>query len=219
MNKDEHWGFRLKRLRLERGLTAAEFSRRSGLSPSYVTKTEKGAGESPRDMTLNKIATAFNLSPTALRNYLFGQPQPVHRETPLELLEKIQSSMPLEIPVYARYPFSPGDPALFQLYISRTDGLSKNLRGYFIKGSSLEPYLRQNEAIVVDHGIPPRNGDELVYTLNAQMQVGIFKKIDDNDYIESRGVTVRFEDALSTGVIIASFLERRQGTLNPISDN
>jgi DNA-binding XRE family transcriptional regulator len=57
---------RLRRLRAERGLTAAALGERTGLNPTCITKIETGVSKRPRPATVARIAEALGVSPAAI---------------------------------------------------------------------------------------------------------------------------------------------------------
>lgn len=57
---------RLRRLRKERGLSAAALGRRTGLNPTCITKIETGATKRPRPGTVARLAEALGVAPEAI---------------------------------------------------------------------------------------------------------------------------------------------------------
>jgi transcriptional regulator with XRE-family HTH domain len=57
-----HVGYKLKKVRCERGLTQSELAKKAGVSPGLIGQIESGRVE-PSIKTLEKIASALSLSP------------------------------------------------------------------------------------------------------------------------------------------------------------
>ena len=61
---------RLWQLRAERRISLAELGRLAGLRPATICEIERGKTDMPEPRTLDKLATAFGMSPSALRRQL-----------------------------------------------------------------------------------------------------------------------------------------------------
>jgi len=61
------FGERLRALRKQRGLGLREFSKKAGLSPTYISRLENGKENEPRkEKTLLKMAAALEVDPDFL---------------------------------------------------------------------------------------------------------------------------------------------------------
>ena len=67
------WGFRVKRLREERGWTQQDLSDKSGLEVSHISKIEKGKYITPTADVIHKLARAVGWTPSEMSAYLYGE--------------------------------------------------------------------------------------------------------------------------------------------------
>jgi len=67
MERDDlAFGEYLKKLRLKRGLTLKKLAELSGISPSYLSRIERGERNVPHPRLFQKLAPALNLTPRQL---------------------------------------------------------------------------------------------------------------------------------------------------------
>lgn len=96
MERDDlAFGEYLKKLRLKRGLTLKELAELSGISPSYLSRIERGERNVPHPRLFKKLAPALNLTPRQLLAAAgYMNQSGAARETFYEPGEKEPSSLP-----------------------------------------------------------------------------------------------------------------------------
>ncbi|MCL2150199.1 MAG: XRE family transcriptional regulator [Dehalococcoidia bacterium] len=107
MDKINNWGFTIKALREERGLTQEELSAKSGVKRGYISKAEIGKIGKPSYDKVRQFATGLGMSVTDLSARLYGR-----QERPRPPLSERQGLIPIgpsldaivNIPILGRVP-------------------------------------------------------------------------------------------------------------------
>jgi len=177
-----NWGLHIKRLRLEKGLTQGELSRKSGIGRSHLSRIELGHFQSHKQNDLASLARGLDMSSTKLSSIIYSETTE-NKTTTLssllseakELSEKLQI---LEIPIRGHIPAGlPAnmDKTLGYLSIPTEqldEGINRdNLFALRVDGESLigdsiynEDFLLVSPTKIIDDGkiYIIRMGDELV---------------------------------------------------------
>lgn len=74
---DEVFAEKLKRLRKARGMTLQQLSDATGISPSYISRMERGEKQSPSFPILTALASALNVDVLTLAEGLVGKDEVV----------------------------------------------------------------------------------------------------------------------------------------------
>ncbi len=168
------WGIRLREFRLLKGLSQTELARRSGLSPSHVSRSEGGAFDLT-SVTSGKLAAGFGISKEWLNDYLQGLKES-YQPSFSEVLEMFNAVKPVVIPVYAHFPFIPrmGIEAVNYIYKDRSEGILHGSLAYIIN-SDISSDISAGDTIIVDPSAAAVNGQLWVCMVKGQIFVGTIR--------------------------------------------
>lgn len=182
---------------------------RSGLQRGYLAHLEIDNVSKPSAETFLKLARAFNIRPEELyqaAGYIVDTSAFIHalKETPEEILERLRVAHPVSIPVYTEFPFHAGgftEPVEY-VYRERTKDAGKNIEGYVVHGSCLEPIIQDGDIIIVDAHGEIDNGDIVACLVDDKLCLGRMRKIADDLILETKEGMMRLEEAQAVAPVI-----------------
>lgn len=191
--------------------TQNELAKRSGVDRGALASIETGKAKNPTTINLLKLARAFNIRPEELYqaagyikeaevSYPYQQ-----QMTSGQIVEQLTLTLPVSIPVYAVYPFDPGKWTEPIAYIHRDrDKAKKSLEGYLIHGgmSLLDPVIIDGDIIIMDKEGEIHNGDIIICLFENKLQLGKFRKIADEPWLENNFGRIKFEECQAAAPVI-----------------
>lgn len=201
-------GQKIKELRSQRDWTQNELAKRSGIDRGALASIETGKAKNPTTANLLKLARAFNIRPEELYHaagYIKDDRtlRPI-KETPEELLERLRLAHPVSVPVYTEFPFHAGgltEPTEY-IYLARPKAADRNIEGYIVYGSCLEPEISDNNIIIIDRGGQIENGDIVAALVNGKLCLARLRRIADELYLENNDGRFKLEqDTIAAPVI------------------
>jgi transcriptional regulator with XRE-family HTH domain len=193
-------GLIIKQRRLEKGFkTFEEFADKAHVSRQLVSSIEKGLrGREIKSSTIIRIANALEMSPTPMMEALGAQYfEPIS--------EKAKTSLPDKHAIYKDFPFHAGSPVrpVDYFYRSYPGKASKNIEGYIVHGTCLEPTIQEGDVIIVDREGAIDNGSLIACrNLEGELHVGRLRKIADELYLENNDGRLKFEECVVAAPII-----------------
>lgn len=192
----------LKEIREKAGISQRQLSISTGVDRGYISKLEadKGGGLSLR--TAKLLADALNVDP----GVFFGSVEQTRKpaETPEQILDRLRLAQPVSIPVYTNYPVHAGDPVepIEYVYRARAKSASKNIEGYLVKGTCLEPDIRDGDVIVINREGHIDDGDIIACVIGDELHLGRLRKIAGELYLENNNTRYKFEECMMAAPVI-----------------
>lgn len=189
-----NWGLKVKELREEAGLTQVELAARSGLTRPHISRIEIGYIQDPKEDVLQKLATGLGLTLGDLRRKIYG----------LDLPGGSRLAQPTRLPIYKEFPFHAGSPVRPVDYFYRTwpDKAPKNVEGYIVHGTCLEPTIQEGDVIIVDREGAIDSGDIVACLFGEELHIGRLRKIADELWLENNLGRHRFQECLIAAPVI-----------------
>lgn len=192
-------GIKVKELRKARGWSQDEIAKKAKLSRSYISDIERNKERKPTADKIIKLANAFNIEPEELyeaAGYLTPESRKKRVESPEDILSRLRLAMPVAIPVYTDYYVHAGAPVEPIEYVYRTQAkpANKAVEGYIVRGTCLEPDIREGDIIIIQRDGQIDGGDIIACVIGEQMHLGRLRKIADSLYLENRHRSYKFEE-------------------------
>lgn len=193
----ENWGYTIKRLREERGLTQDKLSLRSGLGRGHISRIEKGHYKIPSQRTFELLAKGLGLTIIQLNQEIRGE-KSLATETPEQILDRLRLAAPVSVPVYKDFPFHLGSPmdTIEYVYLARVKAVKKNIEAYPVMGMCLEPIIKEGDIIVIDRDGDINSGDIVACLCKSGRMLGRTRMIDGEPWLENGDAMVRLQDCL-----------------------
>ncbi|GAI92552.1 unnamed protein product, partial [marine sediment metagenome] len=128
----------------------------------------------------------------------------VQKETSEDILERLRLVHPISVPVYTEFPFHAGgftEPVEY-VYRERTKNAGKNIEGYVVYGSCLEPIIQDGDIIIIDMQGEIDNGDIVACLVDDKMHLGRMRKIADDLILETKEGMIRLEEVQLAAPVI-----------------
>jgi transcriptional regulator with XRE-family HTH domain len=198
------WGLKIKEMREAKGWTQEELAQRSGLSRPHIAKIEAGGLKESYKSTVNKLARAFNLTPSELDRIISGviQQRP---ETPEDLWERLRLASPVSVPVYEDFGLhAPGGQDLVEyVYRARTKmPKSANIEGFIVHGKCLEPEISDGNVVIVDRDAAMDPGDIIACIVDGRLHIGRLRQIAGELWLENNDGRYPFKDCHPVAKVI-----------------
>lgn len=182
------FGGYLQRLLSERNWSHHELSRQTGIARPTITALANDKRR-PSAEHLVIFSGMFGRSLEELyeaAGYEVGEYKK-REETPEEMLERARLILPLRVPIYADISLHLGEPSepVDHVYVDRTEVAGKNIEGYLVTGSCLEPDVSDGDHVVVDRDAEIRPGDIVACDIEGQLHVGRLRKKGDTMILEN----------------------------------
>jgi transcriptional regulator with XRE-family HTH domain len=201
---EETIGDRLRRLRVEAGLSQRELAKRSDIAREYINQLEAGKTKSITLRTAAALAKGLG-KPASV---FFGE-SPGLAMTPRTSLADLELSIKAYIPVYAEVSTGPGT---IVDYVACTVAkpAPETLRAYRTKGLCLAPEVIEGDVLIVDTALSPTNGDLCVVLIMDQASVKRYRE-DGNGkkWLENNNGTYQPEEVVLHGIVVGLYRGRR----------
>ena len=203
-----NWGYHIKRLREDKGISQGELARKASLGRSHISRIELGAYQGVKQETFEKLAKGLNLSPSELSREVYGQPSPIPKETSESILERLRGSMASDVPIYEEFTFHAAGAveAVDYVPVGRDRARGRNLEGYFVKGKCLEPDIKDGDVIIIDRDGQVDSGNIVACLVKDELHIARLRKIADDVYLENNHGRMKLEDCQ----VIAPVVEIRR---------
>ncbi len=198
--EDEDIGTRLKRLRLEVGLSKRELARRAGVDRVYITQIE---GRKVKSITL-RMARALAKGLGRPPEVFFGS-----SPSPSRALSDLEQSIKAYIPVYSKVSAGSGTVVDY-VACTRAKAAPETLRAYRVKGLCLSSEISEGDTLVVDTALSPIDGDLVVVLIDDQASVKRYKEdAEGKKWLENNSGVYQLEDVVLHGVVVGFYRSRR----------
>jgi len=187
-------GNKVKELRDSKGWSQEELAQKSGLSRSYIGALEVRQTMHPRAEYLIKLAAAFNVPVDdfyVAAGYTGGSiAEGVRPETPDEILDKLQSALPVFIPVYNVFKPHSGtrpDVPVDYAYINKKDMRGRDLEGIVVGENDFPPLITKGDIIITNRSMSPSQGSMLICMYKDRPIIGRLESIGGAPWVISKG--------------------------------
>ncbi|MDD5701041.1 MAG: helix-turn-helix domain-containing protein [Dehalococcoidales bacterium] len=187
----------IKAERQRQNLKLVELQDLSGVSRQTISSMEKGKrGQEAGADTIIRIANALKISPTPMLEALGAEYT--------EISYKNKLPIPDKYPIYKDFPFHAGLPVRPVDYYYRTfpGKATKNIEGYIVHGTCLEPDIKESDVIIVDRDGAIDNGDIVACRMETGLCLGRLRKISDELYLETNEGRVPLKDCIVAAPVI-----------------
>jgi transcriptional regulator with XRE-family HTH domain len=196
-------GQRLKRLREENELSQPKLSELSGVQREYISQIENGKTKGMTLRTAEALAKGLNVPASVF----------FENETYQPLSEKLKIPGVVKIPIYTDFPFHAGDdgvePSEFA-YREAVTGAPGQIEGYIVRGTCLEPEVKEGDTIFVDRELAIENGDIVACQIKGGLHVARLKRIGDEQWLVNNEGHHRIEDCQVSAVVVEINRKRRR---------
>lgn len=197
-----NWGYTIKRLMAERGMTHEELARATGLTRPNITQIVNGRNKSPTEKHLKVFSKAFNMTVEQLVAEIYGTPS--GRKYP-PLSEKQKLGNLIKIPLYTEYPYHAGDGVVEPfdyIYRRQSEPEEENIEGYVVRGTCLKPLINDGDIIIIDRERAIENGDIVACTINGELHVARLKRYDNELWLENNESKYKIQECINAAVVI-----------------
>jgi len=198
-------GLKIKELRTERGWTQKELGRRSGITRESISAVEIGKSRKPSGETLIKLARAFGIRPEELyeaAGYIKEAKTAYrYKETPQEAADRLKLTLPKPVPFYEDYEPHAGGLREPTDYVYPVSEINPNMEAYRIRGSSLEPHVKDMDIVVIDRQAQVNNGDIAVVLVGGSIAVAQVRRVADELWLENNRGKLAVEACQIIGVV------------------
>lgn len=168
----ENWGFKIKRLRESKGLSAAELSHRSGRDSSYISRVEDGHYKSFTQKALSSMAKGLGMSEAQLSRELVNESQATSvnrspQDSFQELVPVISRLVPVRGTIPAGIPEESGE-VVGSIYVVKEGSLKRGTYALKVKGDSLNGDKINNGDYLVVEPISEIDIDGAIYVLEIE---------------------------------------------------
>jgi transcriptional regulator with XRE-family HTH domain len=172
----------LRKNRKAAKLSQSRLAQLSGVSRAYIILIESGKrGEHISAKILIQLASALGTSPKP-----FLESIGLKYEEP-NFPESARLPVPDRHPIYKDFPFHAGSPVRPVDYYYRTwpGKAPKNIEGYIVHGTCLEPDVKEGDVIIVDRDGAIDNGDLIACLMGEELHLGRIRKIAGELWLEN----------------------------------
>ncbi|MCJ7829387.1 MAG: XRE family transcriptional regulator [Dehalococcoidia bacterium] len=201
---EESIGKRLRRLRLEAGLSQRELARRSGVDREYICQIEAGKTKSMTLRLAQRLAKGLDKPP----GVFFGESQDL-KATPKTSLADLELSINAYMPVYAEVSAGEGIEPIDYVACTRKEAAPETLRAYRVKGLCLKPEIEEGDTVIVDTQLSPTNGDLVLVIIEGQASVKRYREGEGRKWLENNSGNYQPEDVYLHGVVVGFYRARR----------
>ena len=199
--EQEPTGPLLKRLIEQKGLSQRKLAILSGVDRGYINSLISGRSGSITLRIARQLASALNESPEI---FLKSIESINHQETSEEILERLKVSISSTVPIFGEFPVYAGGPMepIDHVCVVRDRAKDRNLEGYIVRGDCLEPYIHDNDIIIVDRDARPDDGDIVACLVGDGVEVGRLRKIDHGLWMENNNGRFELEEGQVRAVVV-----------------
>lgn len=190
-----NWGYYIKRLREEAGLTQHQLAEKAGMKRSHISRIEMGAYQTFKIEMLNCLAYGLGRSTSELVDLIYGQSAERALETPEQILERLRLVHPVTVPIYEDYPLHAGAPAEPMDYapVQKDRAKGRNLEGYIVHGDCLKPEIQDGDIIIVDRDGQIDIGNIVACLFRDMLHLGRLRKIGDEMHLKNNDSEVKLD--------------------------
>jgi len=199
-----NWGIKIRHLREERGLTQEELAAASDVTRSHITRIEMGTYyKSITDEMMRKLAKGLSMTIPELSQAIYGEAGPRGGNPVWVPLGKGQVDV-YRLPVHSDYPFHAGnsvDPGEY-VYQEIPRGAESHVEAYKVKGTCLEPDIKDGDTIVVDRERATDIGDIIACNVDSELYIARLKKYADELWLETNESKRKLQECGASAVVI-----------------
>jgi transcriptional regulator with XRE-family HTH domain len=157
---------RLKAIRQAKGITKYRLAKLSGVSQTYIYRIELGVIANPRRDTLQKLAHGLGVTVAFL----------IAETPPSDTWQLLQPYLKAYIPVYPGIDdgMTPVDYVAYTTATIPPDTMRAYRTDTLFWGLEIQP----NDTLVVDTGLPPKDGDLVIAIKDGQLFVQKYRQDD-----------------------------------------
>lgn len=193
-------GERLRRLRLEVGLSQRQLGKTSGVDREYICQIEAGKVKSITLRTAERLANGLGKSPAV---FFDG------KDTPKTSLADLELSINAYIPVYAEVSAGEGT-VIDYVACTRAKVAPETLRAYRVKGLCLSSEIMDGDTLIVDTALSPVSNDLVVVLIDGEASVKRYKEDGKGKkWLENNNGTYQPEDIVLHGIVVGFYRGRR----------
>lgn len=121
-----------------------------------------------------------------------------------DLPESSRLPSPTAIPIYMAFPFHAGSPTepIDYVYRAQIKAAPKNVEGYVVDGTCLEPVVQDKDIIVVDRDGEINNGDIVACLIDDQLHIARLRKVADELWLENNHAKWPFREVKVAAPVI-----------------
>ncbi len=184
-------------------MTQSELAEKSGLDRGHIARIETGDYKTVQQDTFQKLAKGLSMTVGQLTAEIEGKTTHHPPVDALEPLRRLQMDLQ-SVPIYSDFPFHAGDSVeVFEYYyLSRAKGAPKNLEGYMVHGTCLDPDIKDGDMIIVDREGAIGNGDIIACLVNEELHLARLRKVADELWLENRHGKIKFTDCIMAAPVV-----------------
>ena len=180
-------GSRVRQLRQRLDLSQTELAQRIDVDPSYISHIENGRTKQPAMPIIQALAKALAVPVDDLLAAMAGKPtEPPPQRTPADILRELQASIEQQqqerqriimVPIVESLA-SAGEGAIAQgeiAYYPEAQEVGHQFRAIQVKGTCMEPEVRDGDVAVVDLDASPRFNDIVAITHDGEVLIRILR--------------------------------------------
>jgi transcriptional regulator with XRE-family HTH domain len=187
---------KIRDMRLSRGWTQEDLSKRSGINRVTLASIETGKIKNPSTEIFLKTARAFGIVPEELykaAGYISDYNVPSDRNLTLnEILNFVRNSLPIEYPVYSLKLFAdfgmdiPAEvEPIIRMYRPRSSQISGRITGFVVDSDYMKPLITATDIIILENDADIKDGDIIASVIDGKTQIGRFSISSDKFVLEN----------------------------------
>jgi transcriptional regulator with XRE-family HTH domain len=198
-----NWGFVIRRLRQERGLTQLELAQASGVGRPNLSRIELGQHKRASREMLEKFARGLSMPVDELSDAIYKKTFEPKAKDALDLLKKLQVELQ-SVPVYSDFPFHAGSAMEPTEYVYRAiaKGVKHHIEGYKVVGTCLTPVVEDGDLIIVDRERSIDNGDIVACIVDGELHIARVQKVANDLWLENNHGKLKFQDCQASAPVI-----------------
>jgi transcriptional regulator with XRE-family HTH domain len=204
MAEKENWGFAIKKLRIEKGLTQTKLAELCGLTRSIISRIELGHVKTTNQYTFANLAKGLGMTLDDLQEAITGKRLKSQSELPEQILERYRLVQPVSVPVYTDFPshFNESTAPIDYIYLARTKTVRKTIEAYIAHGNCMNPQINDGDVVIVDREAAIDEGDIVICLIGDNIHTGKLRKIADELYLENNNGRYKFSECKVAAPVI-----------------
>lgn len=203
-----NWGYYIKQLREEAGITQQQLAVKSGVKRPHISNIERGVYKTYKPEILDRLAYGLGKNTRDLIDYIYRQWERPIQETSEQILERLRLAHPVTVPIYDEFRLHAGSPVEPMDYVSivKDRARGRNLEGYIAQGNCLEPEVGSGDIIIVDRDGQPDVNNIVACLYKGELWLGRLKRIAGELWLENNEHRFKLEES----PIVAPVIEVRR---------